>query len=226
MSERQIVYAALDALASVLIYECIEARIGSDAKMQVKHGLQSNDAGQGAEEWKGTQMLPVSIVGQKLTQHQSGVQTPQSRASASPESACLESSKGAGNEMMDFTPVFNGFAVINSSKGSAAQQEAIITEGSASCQELSGSSGPAEPLKYGHCHSTHDAPSGPGLSVGTVHNRLQHAQYSPQLSRKAFIQLPEKRRPPYGPPLLRSQPETSGGFKCLHPSFIASPHIM
>ena len=226
MSERQIVYAALDALASVLIYECIEARIGSDAKMQVKRGLQSGDAGQGAEQGKGTQILPVSIVGQKPTQHQSRVQTPQSRATASPESACLEYSKEAGNEMMDFNPVFNGFTVINSSKRSAAQQEAIITEGSASCQEHSGSSSPAEPLKSGHCHSTHDAPSGTGLSVGTVHSRLQHAQYSPQLSRKAFTQLPEKRRPPYGPPLLRLQPETSGGLKCLHPSFITCPHIM
>ena len=219
-------YAALDALASVLIYECIEARVESDAKMELEHGLQSSDAGQGAEEGKGTQMLPESIVGQKLTQHQSGVQTPQSRASASPDSACLEYSKGADNETMDFTPVFNGFTVINPSKRSAAQHEAIITEGSASCQEHSGSSSPAEPVKCGHCRSTRDASSKPSLSVGTVHSRQQHAQHSPQLSRKAFIQLPEKRRPPYGPPLLRLQPETSGGLKCLHPSFITFPHIM
>lgn len=226
MSERQLVYAALDALASVLIFECIEARIGSDSEMQPKHGLESSDAGQVAEEGKGMQMLPVSRVGQQLTQQQSGVQTPQSRESALPDSACPEDSKGAGHDTLDCTPVINGFTVINSSKQSAAQQEAFITEGSASSQRHSGSSNPAEPIRSGHCCSPHAAPSGPGFSAGMVHTRLQHAQQSTQLSRRAFIQFTEKRRPPYGPPSLRLQPEVSGGLKCIHPSFITFPHIM
>ena len=226
LSERQLVYAALDALASVLIFECIEARIGSDSEMQPKHGLESSDAEQVAEEGKGMQMLPVSIVGQQLTQQQSGVQTPQSRESALPDSACPEDSRGAGHETLDCTPVINGFTVINLSKQSAAQQEAIITEGSASCQEHSGSSGPAEPLHSGHCFSNDAALSGPASSVGMVHTRLQHTQQSTQLSQRAFIQFTEKRRPPYGPPSPRLQPEISGGLKCIHPSFIAFPHIM
>ena len=116
--------------------------------------------------------------------------------------------------------------VINSSKQSAAQQEAFITEGSASSQRHSGSSNPAEPIRSGHCCSPHAAPSGPGFSAGMVHTRLQHAQQSTQLSRRAFIQFTEKRRPPYGPPSLRLQPEVSGGLKCIHPSFITFPHIM
>ena len=226
MSERQLVYAALDALASVLIFECIEARIGSDSEMQPKHSLESSDAGQAAEEGKGMQMLPVSVVGQQLTQQQSGVQMPQSRESALPDSACPEDSRGAGHETLDCTPVINGLTVINLPKQSAAQQEAIITEGSASCQEHCGSSAPAEPLYSGHCCSNDAALSGPASSVGMVHTRLQHMQQSTQLSRRAFIQIIEKRRPPYGPPSLRLQPEISGGLKCIQPSSITFPHIM
>ena len=219
-------YAALDALASVLIYECLQTRIGSDLEMQLQHGLQDSDAGQGAQEGRGTQMPPESKHGQQPIQHQPGVQTSQGRGAAWPDSACLEDRTGAGHEVLDCTPLMNDFIIINSSRQSAAQQEAIITEGGVSCQKQSGSSSPAEPLRSAQCCSTHAASSGPLFSAGMVHTRLQHAQQSPQLSRRAFIQLPEKRRPAYSPPLLRSQQETSGRLKCLHPSFITSPHII
>ena len=203
LSERQISYAALDALASMLIYDCIEACIGSDLETQIRHGLQSSDAGQGAQGRKGTRMLPASTIDQQLTQHQSGAQTPQRRESASPDSACLEHRKGAGNATLDCTPVIDGLTVINSFSQSAAQQEALIKEGSASCQNQSSRSSTAEPMKSGRCCSS--GPSGSVFLAGAVHTRLPHAQQSPQLRRRACIQLPEKQRPPYSPPLLRSQ---------------------
>ena len=154
LSERQIQYAALDALVSVLIYEFIEGRTGPSLRVQI----QQSAAPSSQSSTKARQIHPTCGPDQRLPKHlpkhelsSSDVDETLPDQDAAQKSYTYFSDQTATYASEERQPVSSTLEVINSSSQDAAQADcgkaetdSFLCPGSASMHKISSSLGASQ----------------------------------------------------------------------------------
>ena len=217
LSERQLQYAALDALVSVMVYEHLEERHGPSIQVHIKRSLHSISTASSRQTDTDRCKHPVAGPDQQLPQPQ-----PERYSSASREKVMAADKQGhqlahtsgasqqAGSAAGERPSQSSIFQIINSDSQAAVRKDRGTLDGDqhgSSSGSATQAQGTGSAARSGMCSDGCAAAEG-AISTGALQEQSGRPQHDAQHFRSISVPVPQKQKQPYLP--LRAQQGWSG----------------